>query len=69
MLEESISLANKRLYEIHKKGLETGQIAKQLIKDRIEDIFQLPIEALSLRNFWKKFGLKIYKSADFSSGE
>ena len=69
LLEESISLANKRLYEYHKKGFETEQIAKQLIKDTMEDIFQLPIEALSLRNFWKKFGLNISNSADFSSGK
>ena len=48
LLKESISLANKRLYEIHIKGLETEQIAKQLIKDTIEDIFQLPIEALRI---------------------
>ena len=62
-------LAQPTKNEIHKKGFETEQTAKKLIKDTIEDIFQLPIEALSLRNFWKKFGFKIYNSVNFSYEE
>ena len=69
LLKKSIRLANERIYEIHKKEFETEHIVRQLIKDTIEDVFQLPIEALSLRNFWKKFGFKIYKSAQFSYDE
>ena len=69
LLKKSIRLANKRPHEIYEKGFETEHIVRQLIKDTIEDVFQRPIEALSLRNFWKKFGFKIYKSAQFSYDE
>ena len=69
LLKKSIRLAYERIYEIHKKEFETEHIVRQLIKDTVEDVFQLPIEALSLRNVWKKFGFKIYKSAHFSYDE
>ena len=66
ILQKSFRLANERLYEIHKKRFETEHIVRKVIKDTIGNIFQLPIEAVSLRNVWKKFGFKIYKSAHLS---
>ena len=70
LLKKFIRLVNERPHEIYEKGFETEHIVRQLIKDTIEDVFQLPIEALSPRNFWKKFGFKIYnKSAHFSYDE
>ena len=70
LLKKSIRLANKRPHEIYEKGFETEHIVRQLIKDTIDDVFQLPIEAPSLRNFWKEIGFKIYnKSAHFSYDE
>ena len=52
LLKKSIRLVIERLYQIHKKGFETEHIVRQVIKDTIEDVFLLPIEAPSLRNFW-----------------
>ena len=70
LLKKSIRFANKRPHEIYEKGFETEHIVRQLIKDTIDDVFQLPIEAPSLRNFWKEIGFKIYnKSAHFSYDE
>ena len=70
LLKKSIRLANERPHEIYEKGFETEHIVRQLIKDTIDDVFQLPIEAPSLRNFWKEIGFKIHnKSAHFSYDE
>ena len=67
--KKSIKLVNERLYEIHKKRFGTKHIVRQVIKDTIDVVIQLTIEALSLRNFWKKFVFKIYKSTHFSYDE